>query len=251
MSDSQKDFLSKLIGFWKEVADETNRVLGEETAGFFIELYNDVIDIFGAINDAYPQAEWLCSITCIEFMGLLKETLWLHALFLCGNYPIVLSRLRFNWERIFRASYADAFAQEHPDEPDVPGLTLDDKYEWLMKQEDHNRLNWSRLIAPTLSRLFAASTLEEVKSQFWPLWNRLNRCVHPSGDLREKLTGESALHHIDNFDEGWARQTRADAVEVFGLIFLAVLSQFPAIVPTLLANPHVFSECPQLRAVLK
>jgi hypothetical protein len=87
-------------------------------------------------------------------------------------------------------------------------------------------------------------------------------------------------------DAGWARETRADAVEVFelrasgqnylsggrkppefrssqgayaprsgfcplALIFLAVLSRFPAVVPTLLADPHMFSVCPRLRAVVR
>ena len=45
MSSSQPDHLSTLLGVWRNVADETNRVLGEETAGFFIYLYNDALDI--------------------------------------------------------------------------------------------------------------------------------------------------------------------------------------------------------------
>jgi hypothetical protein len=182
-------------------------------------------------------------------MGVFKELNWLHALFLCGNYRLVLSQLRFNWERIFRARYADAYAEEHPNETDLPGPTLDDKHDWLIRRED--RLNWRTVIAPTLARLFSGGTAEEAESLFRPLWDRLNRCVHPSGDLREKLTGESALHLFDRFDEGWAQETRADSVEVFGLIFLAILSRFPAIVPALLADPHMFPLCPQLRAVLR
>jgi hypothetical protein len=249
MSDAQQDILSTLFGFWKGVADETNRILGKETAGFLIYLHNDALDIFGAINDAYAQEEWLCSLACAEFLGLLKELSWLQVLFLCGNYPIVLSRLRFNWERIFRALYADTYAQEHPTATDVPGPTLDDKHDWLMKRED--RLNWRTLIAPTLSRLFAADAPGDAESHFKPLWDRLNRCVHPSGDLREKLIGDSALHLLDAFDEQWAQEARADAVEVFGLIFLAILSRFPAVVPALVADPHMFPVCPQLRAVLR
>ncbi len=64
------------------------------------------------------------------------------------------------------------------------------------------------------------------------------------------LTGESILHALDSFDEGWARQTLADAAEVFGLIWLAVLSRFPAAVPALFANADTFRACPQVRAVL-
>src|SRR5262249_18431037 len=140
MNNLQHDLLSTLFGFWRKVADETNRVLGEEPAGVFIYLHNDAIDILGAINDHYPQMEWLSSLACTEFMVLLKELLGLHALFLCGNYRLVMSQLRFNWERIFRARYADAYAEEHPNETDLPGPTLEEKHDWLMNRED--RLNW-------------------------------------------------------------------------------------------------------------
>jgi hypothetical protein len=64
------------------------------------------------------------------------------------------------------------------------------------------------------------------------------------------LAGESALQAVDAFDEGWARATLADAADVFGLIWLAVLSRFPLAVPALLANADTFRACPQLRAVL-
>jgi hypothetical protein len=178
-----------------------------------------------------------------------KELHWLHVLFLSGNYPIVLSRLRFNWERLFRARYADTFVKENPGAPDVPGPTLDDKHDWLMQREDS--LRWKTLMAPTLARLFAAGAPGEAEAHFRPLWDRLNRCVHPSGELREKLMGESILHARDAFDEAWARETLSDATEVFGLVWLAVLSRFPAAVPALLADPHTFKAIPQLRAVLE
>jgi hypothetical protein len=57
-----------------------------------------------------------------------------------------------------------------------------------------DRLNWRSVIVTTLTRLFPASTPEEVESHFKPLWDRLNRSVYPSSDLSEKLTGESAPH---------------------------------------------------------
>ena len=182
---------------------------------------------------------------------MLKELNWLHVLFLSGNYPIALSRLRFNWERVFRARYADACAEEKPNASDGPGPTVGEKHEWLRQREDRNRLNWGSFIAPALSQLFPAGAPGEAKSHFKPLWDRLNECVHPSGELREMLAGESGLHALDAFDEGWARQTLADAAEVFGLIWLAVLSRFPRAGPALLAAPDTFRACPQLRAVLE
>jgi hypothetical protein len=246
---SHKDLLSTLFDFWKGVANQTARRLGEETADLFVFLYDDALDILGAIDDAYSEEERLCSLVYAEFTGLFKELHWLHAQFLCGNYRLVPSQLRFNWERIFRARYADAYTEENPNEADAPGPTLDDKHDWLTKQED--RLNWRSLIAPTLSRLFAAGAPGEAEALFKPLWDRLNRCVHPSGELREKLVGESALHARDAFDETWARETHADAVNVFGLLCLAVLSRFPAAVPALLADLNSFQACPQMRALLE
>src|SRR5262249_2092724 len=132
---------------------------------------------------------------------------------------------------------------------DIPGPTLDEKHDWLMRRED--RLNWRSVIAPTLTRLFSAGTPDEAETHFKPLWDRLNRCVHPSGELREKLTRESARHLFQAFDDGWAREPHDDAVDVFGLIFFAILSRFPAAIPALLADPHMFPSCPQLRAVLR
>jgi hypothetical protein len=179
---------------------------------------------------------------------LLKELHWLHALFLCGNYRTVLSQLRFNWERIFRARYADSYTEEKPGAADGPGPTVGEKHDWLTQREE--QLRWP-FIALTLRRLFSAGVPGEAEALFKPLWDRLNRCVHPSGELREKLVGESVLHAVDAFNEGWARQTLADAEEVFGLIWLAVLSRFPRAVPALLADPNTFRACPQMRAVLE
>jgi hypothetical protein len=244
-----QDFLSMMFGIWREVADETVRHLGEDTAGLFVRLYNDALEILGAIDDAYPEEERLHSLTFVEFIGLLKELTTLQVLFLSGNYPIVPSRLRFNWERIFRARHADAYASENPGAADPPGPTLDEKHDWLTRRED--KLTWKTLISPTLARLFPPGVPGEIETHFKPLWDRLNRCVHPSGELREKLVGESTLHALDAFDEAWARETHADATEVFELIWRAVLSRFPAAVPALLADPETFRACPRLRAVLE
>jgi hypothetical protein len=74
--------------------------------------------------------------------------------------------------------------------------------------------------------------------------------VHPSGEIRENLMGESGLHVRDAFDEGWARETLRDALEVFEILWLAVLARFPAAILALLADPHTFRVCPRLRAAL-
>jgi hypothetical protein len=246
---SHEDLLSKLFDYWRQIADETIRCLGQGRASLFIDLYNDALDIQGAILDAYSEEERLRSLMFADFTGLLKELHWLHAIFLFGNYPFVVSRLRHDWEWLFRAYHADTYAQHNPSASDAPELTLDDKNAWLMQQE--TRLNWNTLIAPTLARLFPADAPEARHEHFRPLWDRLNRMVHPSGELRLMLVDESALLVRDAFDERWARETLADAAEVFALIWLAILSRFPAAVPALVADPHTFRSCRQLRAVLE
>jgi hypothetical protein len=248
MSQSLQDVLSTLFDHWRQVADETVRHLGEEKAALFVHLYNDALAIFGAVFDVYPEEERLHSPVFVEFMGLSRELNSFHALFLCGNYRLVLTQLRFNWERVFRARYADLYAQEHPGAADPPGPTIDDKHEWLMARE--RWLGWNDCIVPVLAHLFTASDQADIGSHFRPLWERLNRCVHPSGELREKLAAEPTLHVLDAFDQAWAEETHADAVEVFGLIYLAVLSRFPKAVPALLADPHCFKVLPTLRTVL-
>jgi hypothetical protein len=105
MSQALEDLLSTLFGHWRKVAEETNSCLGEETAGLFIDLYHDALAIQGAVLDTYPEEERLCSLVFADIIGLFKELHWFHAMFLFGNYPFVLSRLRHNWERLFRAYY--------------------------------------------------------------------------------------------------------------------------------------------------
>jgi hypothetical protein len=75
--------------------------------------------------------------------------------------------------------------------------------------------------------------------------------VHPSGDLRLMLVDASALLARDAFEEEWARETLAAAAGVFELIWLAVTSRFPDIIPALLADPHTLLACPRLRATLE
>jgi hypothetical protein len=244
-----QNVLSTVLGHWTNVAGDTIGGLGENAAGLFVNLSSDALDILKAIFDAYPEEERLHSLVFAEFTGLLNDLTTLQALFLGGKYRLVQSQLRFNWEQIFRARHADAYAEENPHAADPPGPTLHEKHVWLTERE--KKLRWDTVIAPALTRLFTAAVPTEIVSHFKLLWDRLNLCVHPSGQVREMLMGESALHARDAFDEAWAQQTHADALEVFSLLWLAVLSRFPGAVPALLADPHTFRACPSLRAVLE
>lgn len=248
MTDPVPDLLSTVFSTWRDVAAETVQALGADIAYAFVEFHDDALQIWGAISGVYPEEERLNSLILAETTGLFKELRCLQVLFLAGQYPLVVRQLRFNWERMFRARHADLYAQEHPGDPDVPGPTLDDKHRWLARP--NARLDWSTVIQPALLHLFPSSARAEVVSQFKPLWDDLNRCVHPSSELRESLLGESALHVRDAFDEPWARRTQALAVDVFELIWLAVLNRFPAAVPPLLAEPFALQGCPNLRSLL-
>jgi hypothetical protein len=72
MRDSQQDLLATLFGFWKQVADETVRSLPEDVGGLFVFLYNDALEMVGAIHDAYPREQVITSLVYAEFTGLLK-----------------------------------------------------------------------------------------------------------------------------------------------------------------------------------
>jgi hypothetical protein len=135
MNKAGQGLLSMLFGRWREIAEETCLRLGEESAFLFVRLYNDALDLHGAIGEAYPEEELLQSLVFAEFVGLLKELYGLHVLFVSGQDPLVVSRLRFNWERIFRARHADMFAQEKPGDTDSPGPTVGDKHDWLTRRD--------------------------------------------------------------------------------------------------------------------
>jgi hypothetical protein len=163
-----------------------------------VDIYNDALDIQFAISDAYPKQE-LTSLVYTDFMGVCKEIQWLHVMFLAGNYPLLLARLRFIWELVFRALYADTYEQHEETHREPPGLTVDEKHCWLENEE--KRLNWGSVILPVLRKLFNASDAKEIEQSFKPAWDALNCYVHPSAVLRYELIEESSLLFRDAFDE--------------------------------------------------
>jgi hypothetical protein len=249
MAFTMSDFLDRMFGYWKEISQETCDKLGED-AGLFVNAYCDGLEIDEQISKHYSESARQESLVAFEVPGVWKELYWMQFLFLASNYPIVMGRLRFNWEQIFRAYHVDTYAGLHPTDPHLPGTTVDKKHEWLLIQEQHNRLRWPEVIAPALRRFFASGQPEENESRCRSLWDRLNDFVHPSGQLREHLIGETALKLRDGFDEHLARQTLADAREVISLIWLAILYRFPRIVGSLRSDPHVFESFPQARQAM-
>jgi len=163
-------------------------------------------------------------------------------MFLAGNYPLLLGRLRFIWELVFRALEADCCEQES-------GPTVDDKHEWLARNE--KSMGWRTPILPLLERLFPMDNQKEIENCFKPTWDTLNCYVHPSAILRDDLIEESGLLFRDAFDEKLANKALHYATEVFELVWLAVLWRFPKAKPRLLSDPNVFKKCPRVRAMLE
>jgi hypothetical protein len=194
--------------------------LGEKKGHQFVLIIDDWLAINGAIFDSYRHDE-LNNLVLLTFWGVFKELTWFHFLFVSGNYPLLKSRLRFVWESMFRARYAQTYSG-----PQMPGPSPDDKVAWLEAQERH--LRWSNCIEPVLRELFTlADRDQEVRDHYHERWNELHRYVHPSAYLAGRMIGDSALHFTDKFDEGWALDTIAAATDVFDLVWLTVLKTFP------------------------
>jgi len=181
---------------------KTLEKLGEEKGGFFMWVANDWLEINSALIDTYP-GEQAHNLVLVTFWGLFKEVCWFHFFFVSGNYPLLLSRLRFVWESVFRAYLAENYpiGSERPWSP--PGPSSDDKLAWLAEHE--RDLNWDRCIEPVLRTVFPlADSEEEVRDFYKARWKELHKYVHPSAYLAERMIGESALHVTDNFDEEWS-----------------------------------------------
>lgn len=246
--DTETDLLGLIFAHWRQNAAETKRILGGDKAHFFVDIYNDALDIQFAISDVYPKQE-RTSLVYADFMGVCKEIHWLHVMFLAGNYPLLLARLRFIWELIFRALYADTYEQQRETQREPPGPTVDKKHWWLESEE--RRLGWGSVMLPVLRKLFKATDMKEIEECFKPAWDALNCYVHPSAMLRYDLIEESSLLFRDAFDENLANKSLHYAKEIFELVWLAVLWRFPKAKSRLLADPNVFTKCPRVRSMLE
>ena len=155
---------------------------------------------------------------------------------------MLLGRLRFIWELIFRALYADICEQES-------GPTVDDKHEWLAASE--NRMGWPNLMLPVLRQVFAQDDEKAIRDCFKPIWETLNGYVHPSATLREDLIEDSGLLFRDAFDENLASKSLHYASQVFDLLWLAMLWRFPKAKARLLADANAFKRSPRVRPMIE
>jgi hypothetical protein len=210
-----KLWIPKMCETLVAVEKKTHRVLRGDSA-FFIDVYNDALDIAGAIGD--EEARSPCSLTLFTLWGLFKEIHWFHTIFLSGNYPLLNARLRFVWELMYRATLADL---DGP--PDFGG-----RIDWLQRREKQkNKLGWNECIGPLIRRLFPLAiepAQDEALKDAKELWDDLNGYVHPSVALQARMCdNRRPLHTGDHFDVHWAKATLRNAQSVFDLVWLATL----------------------------
>lgn len=215
--ENEKDTL--LWGGLDEIARETEEALGGR-AYCFINLYNDWMDIWSQFSKAYSEDLPLSSLVAADFYNLGKDLHWMHRLLHWGNYATVHRILRYDWELMFRACYADIYVPNIPGDEDVPGWSVDEKVQWLENRE--TELNYRTMIKPIL-RVILPDTEQ---GKFGKVWRKLNRYVHPTNQLRNRLIGETALAVRDSFDQEWAEETVSIACEVFDLIWFVTLDRF-------------------------
>ncbi len=256
MTDTLHKYLDYFIGRHREVAERTAAELGENAALGFLWLQSDWVDLLAAILAAYPELtsppsaecrEAAGSLLLIDFQGLLLELDRQQFAFLGGQYAAVGRSLRYVWELMYRALWTDLYAEMHPGKGRPPGPTPDDKAKWLKKRE--RGMDWRSVIQPLLRRLLPSVAIADMR-EYAKVWSKLNRVVHPSWELRDRLIDRTALLVADNFDAGWAAEALADAATVYDLIWLAVLHRFPDC-RRLLMDDMTFAHCPLSRALVR
>jgi hypothetical protein len=204
---------------------ETVEKLGEETAGAFVCAANDCVTVSAAVTSAYRN-QLSANLVLLTLHGLFKEATWFHSLFVAGNYPYLLSRLRFVWESMFRAYFVEHYPMGPCLKWDTPGPTADDKVAWL---EEHGQaLRWDTCTEPVLRAVFPLADREQqVRDHYKGLFQELHRYAHPSAYLLDRMTDDSALHLKDGFDEMWARQAADIGGQVFDLVWMVVFAHHP------------------------
>jgi hypothetical protein len=247
---AHQSFLSQVFERCREIERQTVEVLGEEDADVFVNIWNDSLQFENAIDQIYGHDEWTQSLVAVRLWEFSRELVNLQTLFLCGNYSLLRSRLRFIWEMIFRGFYADTYEKKSPKDPDKPGPSIDDKSVWLENLEEDRGLGWGKLIKPTLCRVCPLAEKEaKVLDYYHKLWTDLNKYVHPTHFLVETMIDRDVIL-IDRFSEEWARETVTVATDVFDLIWLAVIARFPGCLE-IVAKQDLIVQYPRTKEILK
>ena len=100
MSERQTLWVEDMCRLLAPIERETQEKLGEQKGRFFIQVANDWLKINSAFLDAYP-GEQVYNLVLHAFWGLFRSSTRFQFFFVSGNYPLLLSRLRFVWESAF------------------------------------------------------------------------------------------------------------------------------------------------------
>ncbi|MCH7555895.1 MAG: hypothetical protein IIB56_00390 [Planctomycetes bacterium] len=207
--------LDVLYETWKLVRSETIARLGKEDAVHIINFHgNNWIDITNWILSKYNREEQM-NIVFIQFIRLFKEIYWLQFIFHNANYPMVYRNLRYVLEMIAQAYYVDC---------KYPILSLDEQIGKIMGME--KRIYGRKLVKAVLCPIL---NLDEkgFKEKFQPIWDYLNKHVHPSAKQMDIVVEEDFSSLVtDSFNENLARETLEVVDEIFDLIYVMVLEKF-------------------------
>lgn len=211
--------LDEFYEHWKTVRVETITNLGEKDALIFIDFHaNNWIDIVKWIDSKYSKEEQL-NIVSFQFQGLFKEIYWLQFLFHSGNYPVIYRNLRYLLEQFCQAYYVDK---------KYPNFSLDDQIQKIKEIEDKKIYGWN-LVESVLCEIFNSNN-ESIQLKFKPLWDYLNKHVHPSAKQMDMVAKEDFSSFVtDSFNEKLAKNVLGATNEVFDIIDMIILKKYPKI----------------------
>lgn len=207
--------LDKLYKHWDETRRETIAQLGEDEALKILNLHgNNWIDIHSWISSQYNKDEQM-NIVGFQFFRLYKEIYWLQFLFHTANYSTAYRNLRYIWEMMSQAYYVDL---------NHPRLTLDEQLE-KARQIEVNIYGW-KIVMSTLCAAFNLSEIE-IRANFKPLWQELNKHVHPSALQMDIVATEDFSGLItDSFNDNLARDCLTITNGVFDIVYAIMFKRF-------------------------
>lgn len=225
MSNKQLTWIEQQCAHLVPIERQTIEILGEKKAAFFLNASNDSVRVGAAVYKAYP-ADTGFDLMLPTLGELFKEARWFHTLFVAGNYSLLISRLRFIWESIFRAYFVEHYPMGDSREWPLPGQSNEEKLLWL---EVHgHKLNLKNCIKPVLLAVFPhAARDESIFKNCQDMFLYLHKYAHPSAYLLDRKMVKPALLFTDAFDEEWAMQTLDIGTRVFSLIWMAVFAHYP------------------------
>ena len=240
---SLQNTLDNLYEHWRSIRAETIAHLGGQKALGIIDFHgNNWIGIVRWILSKYDRYQQM-NIVLFQFSRLFKEIYWLQFLFHTGNYATAYRNLRYILELMSQAYYVDMTN---------PGLTLDEQIEKASEVEE--RVYGWKLINSVLCKVLN-KTEEEIQISFKPLWDELNRHVHPSAKQMDLVAAQDFSGLItDSFNTNLARDLLRVTDKVFDIVYAIVFNRFSKAKKLALAYEfiHEWEEClPNTMGILR